>query len=136
MELAALLAQNSHLIRIAESLPSTARIHTRFSSIFPQNMPRRARGRFIYVQCDLSDLTYKRLVQIVRANLGIKVNSLTADIFSRKRSTWVLFSTANEVPLRQCNGDCGCLVPGTKLHKKVISHGDLRGHGGTRLYRR
>ena len=41
-------------------------------------------------------------------------------IFSRKRTTWLLYNTLKEVPLRMCNKDCDCLIPGTNLHQKVI----------------
>ena len=42
------------------------------------------------------------------------------DVFPRKRSTWLLFNCAPDIPLNMCNKNCACLIPGTGLHKLVV----------------
>ena len=41
-------------------------------------------------------------------------------MFPRKRSTWLLFNVDTDIPLRKCDGTCGCTIPGTPFHKWLV----------------
>ena len=40
--------------------------------------------------------------------------------FPRKRTSWLLYNVNTDIPLQKCDGSCGCCLPGTKFHRKLI----------------